>query len=170
MSKRAGLVVGALLACALAPLACGGTALPRNDSCPSCPPGSTTGAAGSTTGSAGATGAAGATGFGGATGAGGAHAQVMAFCLQLSMIDCDRAYECVPPAMRDADFVTAESTNIPDCKGALTQQSCVGFGDACNTFNQAAAESCLSTYATETCDQIFADMGPPVDCYRTCGQ
>ena len=114
-------------------------------------------------------GAAGSPGFGGATGAGGANAQVMAFCLQLSMIDCDRSNECVPPTMRDADIEKAESTSIPDCKGALTQQSCVGFADSCDTFNPASAQSCLSTYATETCDQIFADVGPPEECFRTCG-
>ncbi|HVU49874.1 MAG TPA: hypothetical protein VHL80_04260 [Polyangia bacterium] len=136
----------------------------------------TTGAAGSTSGAGGATGAAGsttgaagsATGAAGAGGAGAVPPDGMSFCLQLSMVDCDRAYDCVPAAMRDADFVASEGNNITECKGTLTTQACDGFGAMCGTYSTTFAQACLSKYATETCDQILADMGPPAECFFAC--
>jgi len=133
-----------------------------------------------TTGGAGSSGAAGTTasgtagttgnGAGGSTGAGGtapAPANAMAFCQQLSSVDCDQAFKCVAPANRDATFIANEGSTIAECKGTITTMNCAGFQAMCTGYNALFAQACVNKYAALTCDDIALN-GPPAECGFVC--
>jgi hypothetical protein len=147
--------------------------LPWDDICSMvCTAAATTGAAGSGGAAGTGTGAAGTTGSGagGSTGAGGtapAPADSMAFCVQLSSVDCDQAFKCVAPANRDATFIANEGSTVAECKGTITTMNCAGFSTMCASYNSLFAQACVNKYAALTCDDIALN-GLPAECGFVC--
>ena len=119
---------------------------------------------GGTTGSAGSGG--GGTGGGGTSGTN--LPTAMAFCQTGAGIDCDRAFECVDPSLRDASFTSAFGSTITECKTTKAPDcSAATAATNCPTYSQVFGEACLMKYATESCDTWLAGYLPP-ECIFVC--
>jgi hypothetical protein len=94
----------------------------------------------------------------------------IAFCKSSKSIECDRAYECVPAAARDVDFMTIYGSSLTDCKSML-DAICTDPTTNCPTFDAASAGSCAAALSNDSCsDLVFGNrVVPPDSCSAACG-
>lgn len=108
---------------------------------------------------------------GGAGGSsGGTISDVGTFCRMLSNGICNRAYQCVPAAMRDADFTSNYGASLADCM-AMTTVNCANPSADCPTYSAASGGTCVSMLTSATCtDLLFLNLViPPQSCFTACG-
>ena len=118
---------------------------------------------------AGAGGSSGGGGAGGSSG-GGTISDPIVFCQMLFNKICDRAFQCVPTSMQDANFTSSYGTTIAACK-AMTNTTCVDPTTNCPTYNPSAGGSCVAAVTNDSCaDLLFGNqIFPPGSCLSACG-
>src|SRR5262249_40416946 len=100
-------------------------------------------------------------------GGGDAPRTAQAFCTQQDPILCDKLFQCVPEAARDATFVGLFGSTITECKGKISAD-CADANAMCPKYNSASAKACLDKIAPLTCAQIGDIMSPPAECDQAC--
>jgi hypothetical protein len=112
------------------------------------------------------------TGGGGAGGSsgGGTISDPIVFCQMSANKVCDRAFECVPTSMRDADFTSNYGSSVTACK-AMTSSTCVDPATNCPHYNATSGASCVAALTTNSCsDLLFLNaIFPPASCFSACG-
>ncbi len=103
-------------------------------------------------------------GFGGSSGGTGAAA--IAFCKAFHNSICDRAFQCVPVASQDANFVGSFGATITACK-AMTDTACVDPATNCPNYNATEGNSCTAAWAVATCT-LFTSGSVPPSCLAAC--
>ena len=94
----------------------------------------------------------------------------VAFCKSSKSIECDRAYACVPVAMRDADFASVYGASLTDCK-SMIDSMCTDPTTNCPNYNPASGGSCVAALSNDSCaDLVFGNLVvPPDTCSAACG-
>jgi hypothetical protein len=94
----------------------------------------------------------------------------VAFCKSSKSTECDRAYECVPLAARDADFMTIYGSSLTDCKSTI-DAICTDPAINCPTYDAASAGSCAAALTNDSCSAlVFGNrVVPPDSCSAACG-
>ena len=92
------------------------------------------------------------------------------FCKTTKALECDRAYECVPFAMHDANFIVNYGASLADCKTGI-DQICTDPTTSCPSYNATFGGSCAAALAGDSCsDLLFGDViVPPDSCAAACG-
>ena len=92
----------------------------------------------------------------------------MAFCLSAADVDCNRAFECVDPTLRDATFTATYGSTITECKTTYAPDcSAATTAVSCPNYSQIFAEACLTKYSTEPCATLVVE-GLPAECFFVC--
>jgi hypothetical protein len=109
-------------------------------------------------------------GGGGGTSTGGSISDPIVFCKMALNAVCDRAFQCVPVALRDVDFTDNYGTSLSDCK-TIVNAACVDPATNCPTYNAATGASCVATLTNDTCAALLFQnqIVPPGTCSAACG-
>jgi len=88
-------------------------------------------------------------------------AKAQAYCHDVIQEACVRAFECVPPNDRTADFTATYGTSVEQCQA--TPDKCAQYPASCPNFDRDAGATCLSEFTNQTCAQILIiqDGGDP---------
>jgi hypothetical protein len=108
---------------------------------------------------------------GGAGGSsGGTISDPIVYCQMSLNKTCDRAFQCIPASMQDADFVSNYGSTVAMCK-AMTTTTCVDPTTNCPTYNPASGASCVAALTNDSCaDLVFLNgIFPPASCFSACG-
>lgn len=108
---------------------------------------------------------------GGAGGAaGGTISDPIVFCKMTFDGICTRAFQCIPTAMQDTDFVSNFGSSVTACK-TMYEAVCVNPTINCPTYNPALGSSCISAVNSTACTSLFFSNLPvlPDSCSKACG-
>ena len=109
-------------------------------------------------------------GSGGGAGGSAAITDPLVFCRGSHDTICDRAFQCIPVASRDADFISSYGASVTACK-AMTSTICVDPATNCPTYSPTLGGACISALTNDACvDLVFLNgIFPPASCVGTCG-
>jgi hypothetical protein len=98
-------------------------------------------------------------------GGGGGTATPTEFCHSLETAACDKVFECVPPAQRDATFVSLFGNSAAECKSKINADCATAQTD-CTTFDANLASQCVSAIKGISCTTF--DGTTPDSCDQAC--
>lgn len=96
-------------------------------------------------------------------------AKAQAYCHDLIQEACVRAFECVPPNDRTADFTGTYGTSVEQCQAKPDR--CAQYYDSCRSFDPDAGATCLSDFTNMTCVEILIlqNGAPTIALPTSCG-
>lgn len=94
----------------------------------------------------------------------------IAYCKTAMDLVCARAYECVPLAARDVDFMMSYAGAVADCKTKL-EATCVDAAANCPNYNPAMAGACVASLTNDACADLLStnQIVEPDSCSTACG-
>jgi hypothetical protein len=98
-------------------------------------------------------------------GSGGGTATPTEFCHSLEAAACDKVFECVPPAQRDATFEGLFGKSAAECK-SKSNQDCATAQTDCTSYNASLASQCVSEIKAISCTTF--DGTTPASCDQAC--